>query len=230
MARAPDPPLVCIISSITSTSVFAKFTDGPSNGGAAIDSRRIAYGTSPSRSQLYISSDGSTLITGLLPGTRYYFWAQTHNAVGYSGTGPSTSALTLDVPARPKNPVITTISQVSVLAKVTANETGGAPITQRQISYGLFGVGPYTTVEVPESGKVTIDGLQPKTNYGFRARVKNSVGWSIWTVYVKRETLAGAYVKVGNTYRLSVPYVKVAGVWKVARPWARLVGVWKETV
>ena len=67
-ATIPAAPSTPILSSITSTSVGATFTDG-SNGGAAIDSRQLGWGTNTSAPTSTGASDGSDTKTGLSPGT-----------------------------------------------------------------------------------------------------------------------------------------------------------------
>lgn len=90
----PSPPSIVTLSDIQPTAVYATFTDG-ANGGLAITTRQIGWGWSPSQVQNYTTSDRSTSITGLTPGTTYYFWARTYNANGWSGWGPRGSAKTI---------------------------------------------------------------------------------------------------------------------------------------
>src|SRR3954470_8028101 len=67
----PGPPNPITFSSLTATLVIASFTDG-SNGGDAIDARQIAYhDINTTAGAAFVSSDRSTLITGLKPGTTY---------------------------------------------------------------------------------------------------------------------------------------------------------------
>ena len=90
----PSPPSVVTISAITPTSVYGVFTDG-ANGGLTITNRQIAYGTSPTTPQYSVVSDKSTTISGLSPGTKYYFWARTYNSKGWSSYGPRSEATTI---------------------------------------------------------------------------------------------------------------------------------------
>lgn len=95
-AKAPSPPSVVTLSSITSNSVHGSFSDGANNGDS-IDTRQIGYGTSSSSPQSTVTSDKTTTITGLAPGTKYYFWARTHNSKGWSSWGPRSETTTLSV-------------------------------------------------------------------------------------------------------------------------------------
>ncbi len=232
-ATNPSAPSRPVISAVKATSATVSFSDG-SNGGDAIDSRQIAYSTlssTPGSSTSYpvVSSDGSTNITGLSTGTRYYFWARTHNSEGYSSWSPSANAVTLDVPDPPSTPLLSSIQSTSIDVAWTPNSSGGSTISGYQVGYGTSSSIPPTTIVAASSPRI-ITGLTPGTVYYFRARAQNSVGWSSWSGAAQATTIAGAYIQVGSTIKLAVPYVRDGGVWKVAEPWVRNLGVWKRTV
>lgn len=224
--RKSSPPSMPLISSITNNSVFVTFEDG--TGGAPIDSREIGYGTNPTTPQTIVPSDGSTTISGLSPGTTYYFWARTHNAAGYSDWSPRASATTHRVPDAPNAAGFSSLTQTSVSVSWTANGNGGAPITGYDIGYGTNSSSPTTIISASTSPK-TVTGLEPGTLYYFWVRAKNYVGASPWSAKTSVETIAGAWVKVGSTWKKAIPYVNVNGVWKLARVWVRSAGTWKET-
>lgn len=222
----PAKPTTPVISSITATSVHVKFSDG-SNGGDAIDSRQIGYGTSSSAPQRYVSSNKSTTISGLSQGTTYYFWARTHNSLGWSSLSGRASATTLRTPSAPSAPLLAGVRATSVDVAFSAPSNGGSTITGYQIGYGTNSSTPTSTVGASSPQVVT--GLEPGTVYYFRVRARNSVGWGAWSAARSIRTIAGAYIKVGAETKLAVPYVKAGGTWRVAEPWIRTVGVWKRT-
>lgn len=225
-ATVPAKPSTPKLTNISSTTVYVTFTDG-SNGGASINSRQIGYGTSSSSPQHTVSSDKTTTVTGLVPGTTYYFWARTHNSVGYSSWSGRASAVTLKVPDAPSKPVLSNVKATTIDVAFTANGNGGATIVAYQIGYGVDSSGPTSTVA--SDGSTTISGLNPGTVYYFWARAQNSVGWGPWSTAVSTRMIAGAYILVGTAWKLAVPYVKADGEWKLAEPWVRNVGVWKQT-
>lgn len=90
LSSAPSTP---VLVSISQTSVYVIFTDG--TGGAPIISRQIGYGTNPTAPITTVASDGSDIVTGLNPGTTYYFWARTYNSAGYSPWSPSANTKTI---------------------------------------------------------------------------------------------------------------------------------------
>lgn len=223
--RMSNPPSIVTLSSITSTSVFATFTDG--SGGAPITSRQIGYGTSSTSTQSIISSDGSTSIAGLTPGTTYYFWARTTNVAGTTAWGPRGTATTLRTPSAPATPTITAVTMTSAIVNFTPPNNGGSAITGYQVGYGTSSTGPSTTVS--GTSPRTLTGLSPGTTYFFWVRAQNSIGWGAWSSAATAQTVAGAKVLVGVQWKLAVPYVRDGGVWKLAKPWTRHAGVWKET-
>lgn len=230
IARFSDAPSQPVITNIGSTSVFVTFSDG--GGGAPIDGRLIFWGTDPNTASSNMSSDGSDTVSGLTPGTTYYFWAITHNAAGYSPFSARSSAVTLNVPDAPSIPVLSEVTQIGMTATFTQNFDGGTPILEWQLGYRTV---PDLVTELLShlegpDGIFEVPSLSPGTTYYFWGRVRNAVGWSNWSPVGVAMTIAGARVKVGAVWKQAIPYVKVAGVWKLARPWSRIAGIWKETV
>jgi titin len=224
----PDAPTIPVASLITSTSVQIKFTDPSNNGGSPIDLRELTYrkSTDPSSANITISANLSTSVTGLVPGTTYYFWARVHNAFGYSVYSTRADVTMLSDPEIPGLVKYSDITQTSVTVEFSDGDTGGTGIVERQVGYALVLSLPTTILSY--SGPTVVTGLHPSTRYYFRSRTRNSVGWSDWSPVTSVKTLAGVRVKIGGVWRSAVPYVRVAGVWKLARPWGRQAGNWKE--
>lgn len=227
-ATVPAAPSTPALSSIASTSIFVTFTDG-SNGGAAIDSRQIAYGTGTTvTGATIVSSDGSTSITGLTPGTTYYFWARTHNSKGYSAWSSRSSAVTLNVPEATTTPALSSATPTTVTVTWAPNGTGGSPITGYDIGYNTTDTTP--SVITAGTSPYIQDGLTPGTTYYFWVRAKNAVGNGPWSASTSVTTIAGARVKVGGVWKIAIAFVNVAGVWKIAIPYEKSGGVWKGTI
>lgn len=220
---APSPPTV---SGITATTAVIKVTDA-NNGGAAIDSRQIGYGTSSVSIQHSIATSGTSTITGLTPGTVYYAFARTHNAKGYSGWSDPRAFTTINIPDATDAPIVSDPTQTSFVVSYTDNGNGGSAILERQIGYSVGFVSVQHSVEY--TGVMTIDGLLPATTYYVWSRSRNAAGWGAYSSPAVITTIAGAYVQVSNVWKQAVPYVNVSGVWKLARPWGRVAGEWQES-
>lgn len=222
----PGAPSTPTISGIKATSVVVAFKDG-SNGGDAIDARQIGYGTSSSAVQSTISSDGSTTVSGLSAGTTYYFWARTHNSLGWGPWSGRATAKTQAVPTAPQAPLLARVTATTVDVSFYPNSDGGTAITAWQIGWGTSSSTP--TSYVSASSPQVLNGLTPGTTYYIFVRALNSVGWSAWSKPTMMKTVAGAYVLVGSTWKLVVPYVNVGGTWKIAEAWGRVAGAWSRT-
>jgi len=223
----PGAPSTPTISGIKANSVVVTFRDG-SNGGDAIDARQIRYdNNSDASSPTIVSSDGSTTIYGLSSNTTYYFWARTHNSVGWGPWSGRASAKTQAVPTAPSAPLLSSVTATSVDVSWTDNSNGGSAITAHEIGWGTSSSAPTSTVSASSPQVVT--GLAPGVLYYIFVRAQNSVGWSAWSKPTSIRTVAGAYITVGAVQKLAVPYVRVAGVWKQAEVWVKSAGVWKRT-
>lgn len=227
-ASAPATPSRPTISEITATSMRVRWTAG-SNNGAAIDLYQVGRNTIDSIvGGSIFNVDTDTVFTGLTPGTKYYWWARTHNAKGYSDWSSVAYATTLRAPDAPDQVIVSDATQVSFVASFTDNGNGGSTITARQIGYNTTNNTTGVTT-VSYSGVMTVTGLQPATTYYVWGRVQNAAGWSAWSPVATIRTIAGAWINVNGAWKEAIPYVKSGGVWKLARPWGRNAGVWKET-
>jgi hypothetical protein len=226
-ASAPAKPTITAINNIVATSMEVIFKDGANNG-ASIDSRQIGYGTNSTNPTDFVSSDGSTTVGGLTPGTTYNFWARTHNSKGYSPWSTKATRTTLKTPDPPNPPVLSDATQTSFFASFTDNSDGGSPILERQLRYSTVN-DPTLATPVTYTGVTEVTGLDPATTYYVWARVRNSVGWSAYSAARTIRTIAGVFVKVGAEWKEAIPYVKDGGVWKLAEAWGRVAGVWKKT-
>jgi hypothetical protein len=228
----PSPPSLAGPYNIGPNSFDVAITNGADNG-SPIDTRQIGWGTDPWNTQHTANADWWAHVLSLAPGTTYYVWARTHNALGWSGWSNRISAVTLRVPDAPNRPALTTPSPQSVTVSWTPNGNGGATIAGYQVGYGTSSVSPTTVVSSTTASK-TISGLLPGTIYFFWVRAQNSVGTSPWSPANGIRTLASARVLVeavlwDTPWRQAVPYVKVGGVWKPAQPYIRVSGTWKQT-
>ena len=237
-SSAPGAPSKPAISNVLASSVLVKFSDG-SNGGLAIDSRQIAYSLTTTATN-WVSSNGSTTVTGLTPGKTYNFWARCHNADGWGPYSVMSTVTLPNVPTAPSQPLLASATASTMDLSWSPSSGNGSTVTGYQVGYGTSPSGPTTIVSA--SSPQTITGLSPGTLYYFWVRAQNAVGYSAWSTPNSGSTVAGAYVYVhpatevfgGVVHQLggwtpAVPYVRVGGVWKPAEVWVNKQGVWSRT-
>lgn len=222
----PRPPARPLLTVRSSTSIELDWGGDGESYGHPVDAREYwgSHDTTARNQKNYVAN---LQWTGLTPGRTYYFWAKKHTRVGWSDYSAMASATTWSTPPAPDAPNIWGIAQTSVKASFSDNGNGGTALTEKQIGYGTNSSGPSTWVDYPDSD-ITISNLQPGTQYYFWSRVRNSVGWSANSSPATVQTVAGAYVLVGTTWKKAVPYVNVNGTWRISRPWTKIAGVWKE--
>jgi hypothetical protein len=93
--RVPDPTIPVSFYDTAQTSVGYYFVAGPSDGGAGVVEWQIGYGTDPNTPTNFLSSGGRSVITGLEPGTIYYFWSRGRNQVGWGPYSPRAAVRTV---------------------------------------------------------------------------------------------------------------------------------------
>ncbi|AVD99450.1 hypothetical protein SEA_BING_28 [Streptomyces phage Bing] len=93
--KVPDPPTAPLLAAVRMTSVDVAFTAN-GNGGSPITGYEVGYSTSASGSPTTtISATSPKTITGLVPGTLYYFRTRAKSSVGWSAWSAATSIRTL---------------------------------------------------------------------------------------------------------------------------------------
>lgn len=94
IAKVPSAPAAPAISAVLPTSVIATWTP-PAANGAAITGYDIGFATTSAAPVTISTGTSPQTITGLLPGTKYYFWVRAKNSVGTGTWSPSSNAMTL---------------------------------------------------------------------------------------------------------------------------------------
>lgn len=91
--NVPPAPSQVKLSEVTQSTLKAVFTSN-GTGGTAVLEWQLAYGTNPVTPSIFVKSTGTSMVTGLAPGERYYFWARGRNAIGW-GPWSTTASVTM---------------------------------------------------------------------------------------------------------------------------------------
>jgi len=92
--NVPAAPSTPTLSGVSATTVTATFTPN-ATGGSTITAYQVGYGTDPTTPATTISASSPQTVTGLVPGTKYYFWARAQNSVGWSAWSAVSSISTI---------------------------------------------------------------------------------------------------------------------------------------
>lgn len=92
--RTPFAPSAPSISDVKPTSATVKWSP-PANGGATITGYQVGYGTSSTGPTTTIDATSPKTITGLIPGTKYYFWVRAKNSIGWGPWSNSSTNTTV---------------------------------------------------------------------------------------------------------------------------------------
>jgi VCBS repeat-containing protein len=150
-----------------------------SDGGESVDEMRFDWGTTSSCSdgwtnKVAISGNSfSFRLTGLKPGTKYYFRAWAHNSKGWSH-GDVLSFATLQLPKAPD--LITPKDEETFKSKTIIfswSSSSGA------FEYQIEIIGPTSKLEIVSSTSYKVT-LTPGS-YTWRVRAHGNAGWSNWS-------------------------------------------------
>jgi hypothetical protein len=178
----PGPPLSPKVTLVNNGWVLLSWSPPSSNGGAMVDQYEVQWAKStagPWTSIPQIGSPGYT-VSGLTPGTKYYFRVFAHNVAGWGSASSVVSGVPRKVPDAPAACSATASAYSSKQLVVwweAPPSNGGAPITSYLIQlwkdgsiYGEVSAKPdsiYTTIQLYHSGLFYV-----------RVMAANAAGWS----------------------------------------------------
>lgn len=225
--QAPTAPTGLNETAVGTTTATLNWSAPSDNGGVALNGYRVQYSTSPTfASGNVTTNEGTALskaISGLTPGTTYYWRVAAKNDVTdeagswgvYSGTASFTTVATTAPTAAPTNYRISSATTSSVTLAwnaVPPANNGNSPITgyTTQLS-----TSPSMTSPVTYNGAgltAPFSGLTPGGTYYSRTAAVNAVGTGPWTA-VKTIELTGAPLAPGNFHTTSVLANSISVAW-----------------
>lgn len=153
---------------ITATTMRYQF-NGNGNGGSAIIRWEYQWSTSPtfaSGNSAWITSNGTSIVTGLPPGTTIYLRSRGVNALGNGAVSATTSGTTLTATA-PGLLVTPSLDGNSATVALTPPPEMPSP-TGYRLEYRIGASGTVTGIDVAAS-PIVITPLSPGTTYQWRA-------------------------------------------------------------
>lgn len=161
------------------------WTAPSSNGGDAITHYELQYSLASNFSApttLNVGTDTSETVTGLTPGSTYYFRVRAVNDVGAGGWSNTVSTLTASVPGAPASASGSSgPGRVRIEWTAPADDGGAAVLdyTVEVLTDGTSTVVASATVPATARGR-TLVGLTPGLTYDARVRARNVVGSGAW--------------------------------------------------
>lgn len=175
--NTPPAPKNIGVDQATTNSLRYRFSSS-GDGGSAVTGWQARYSTNSSMSgATTIASTGTSVVTGLNPGTTYYFQSRGQNAMGWGAWSAVASGQTL--PATPPVLTVTPSTDGSAATAKLSPPSGVSGVNEYEIRYTPVG-GTSVTVSSTATSK-TISGLQPGTGYAWRARARIGTYWSPWS-------------------------------------------------
>ncbi len=211
------PVLVATVTTVTASAVTqtSAVSGGtiPSNGGGAVTAKGVCWSTSPAPTALLAtktnegggSASFTSNITGLLPGTSYYYRAYATNSAGTSYGTELTLTTGLVLQATLTTTLVSSINTTTAVSGGTITSDGGGTITERGICWSVNQTPTTADATATGTGTTTftsnLSSLLTGTTYYVRAYAVNGAGTAYGNQVVFNTRLADVD---GNSYNVVV--------------------------
>ena len=179
--QAPGAPTGLTVGARTDTTIALTWSAPSSNGGAAITGYTVEYATDPSfTGALSANTTGTSVTLTGLALSAYYIRVRARNSVGTGSASAVATTATVTRPGKPDAPALVSRTATSMQLNLSDPVYTGDGITARQLERSLsptFSGAVSVPITMPDTA---VTGLTRATQYYYRFRVQNSVGWSDW--------------------------------------------------
>lgn len=220
--RVPDPPGAPYFGNVTNNAIHVMWDAGYDGGLPILEWQTGIAG--PGASGWWNGRD--RVFFDLLPGVEYLFFGRVRNERGWSFAGAQSRASTKRTPDAPMPPEIIDVSPTAMFVnfREPLPDSGGAPILQWQIGFGLD---PNTPQLFRDGTATAITGLVPAGKYYAWARGRSEYGWGPWSGRSEVQLNAGVWYNDHGLWRRAIPWAKANGEWKIANGNIPLNGAWR---
>jgi hypothetical protein len=168
----------------------------------------VAYGTTAALGQLSpvqtaLSNSHGVVLSGLNPGTTYYFRAESTTAGGSTGASTLYSFTTSGTPASPA-PVITNVTATNITTTSATITWTTDQAANSAVNYGALSTAPDSNYVTSHS--LTLTGLTPGTTFNFSVVSTNAGGQTTTSP-------AGSFTTTPTNG--TAPYVGYVGFWGI---------------
>lgn len=222
LTTAPSAPGTPSFSGVGTSGMTVSWSAPSDAGGTPVTHYLLDRATNSAFSSNLVTTNlsGTSLgVTGLNPGTTYYWRVRAVNATGTSGNSSSASQATnQSVPSAPGTPSLSNVTATG--ARVTympPASNGGSSITGYDVQWSTSPsfVGD-TVTQADSASPYDITGFLPGETYYVRVRAKNALGAGAWSAAASTTTLSGVKVGNGTQWRDAVVYVGNGTSWVLA--------------
>lgn len=197
--RQPSAPTRPTASNFSPTSMTVNFRHQGSIGATNFQLQRSRNPNFSGAVTTNTGTSGTVNVTGLTPGSTYYYRARAQNSAGWS---PWSGVLTTYTSPQATTPVLDSITATGmrVVFSRVGNYEGSTTWEFQRATNSSF---TQNLVTSKSPGTYTISGLTPGTTYYFRARGRNNSGIGPWSGTSSATTLGvsapGLSVVSGDT-------------------------------
>lgn len=180
VATAPTSLSGPLTTSSENSSVDLTWTAPTSDGGSAITSYRIEYGTSTGVYGTTINTGSATTsatVGSLSENTEYFIIVRAENGAGVNGASNEFSITTSGIPAVMIAPVASVTSTTSTSVAFTLPNANGGTVSAVEIERRLNG-GAFASITTTATTSPYLDtsGISPNDDVEYRARATNEFG------------------------------------------------------